>query len=129
MVILQTGCEKYWGTDTKSYLSMQSGLDAEGLDYLLDQGIRCIGIDAWTLDLPAQRMAQKFKETGDHKHLWRVHMHGRKREYLHIEKMCNLDALPAPFGFYLSALPVKLEGATAGWCRAVALIPENGIER
>ena len=47
---LHTGCDRYWGTDTKTYLSMQSGLGISGLDWLLDQGIKCIGIDAWTLD-------------------------------------------------------------------------------
>jgi hypothetical protein len=37
---------KYWGTDTGTYLAKQSGLGVSGLDWLLDQGIRCIGIDA-----------------------------------------------------------------------------------
>ncbi|MCF0237722.1 MAG: cyclase family protein [Sphaerochaetaceae bacterium] len=44
IVILWTGCDKYWGTDTKTYLAMQSGLGISGLDWLLDQGIKCIGI-------------------------------------------------------------------------------------
>jgi hypothetical protein len=28
-----------------------------------------------------------------------------------------------PTGFYVSCLPVKIKGASAGWCRAVALLP------
>lgn len=121
IVILHTGCYNYWGTDTQTYLAMQSGLGISGLDWLLDQGIRCIGIDAWTLDRPVQAMVAAYKQTGDKKQLWPTHMHGRKREYLQIEKMANLEALPKPFGFILSALPVKFEGCTAGWCRAVAI--------
>ena len=39
-----------------------------------------------------------------------------------IERLSNLDALPAPFGFQVSCLPIKLAGAGAGWTRAVAVI-------
>lgn len=122
IVLLHTGCDKYWGTDTKTYLAMQSGLGISGLDWLLDQGIRCIGIDAWTLDRPVQAMVDAYKQTGDKRELWPSHMHGRNREYLQIEKLANLEALPQPFGFTLSVFPVKFEGCTAGWCRAVAII-------
>jgi kynurenine formamidase len=122
IVLLHTGCDKYWGTDTKTYLAMQSGLGISGLDWLLDQGIRCIGIDAWTLDRPVQAMVDAYKQTGDKRELWPSHMHGRNREYLQIEKLANLETLPQPFGFTLSVFPVKFEGCTAGWCRAVAII-------
>jgi len=44
-------------------------------------------------------------------------------EYCQIEKLANLDQLPAPFGFYVSCLPVKIKDASAGWRRAVALVP------
>lgn len=121
IVLLHTGCDKYWGTDTATYLAMQSGLGIEGLNWLLDQGIRCIGIDAWTLDRPVQAMVDAFKSTGDNRELWPTHMHGRNREYLQIEKLAHLEMLPKPYGFTVSALPVKFEGCTAGWCRAVAL--------
>ena len=124
IVLLHTGCDKYWRTDMKTYLAMQSGLGVAGLDWLLDQNIRCIGIDAWTLDRPVQAMVNSFKETGDPSHLWPSHMHGRNREYLQIEKLANLDILPRPYGFTLSVFPVKFEGCTAGWCRAVAIVDE-----
>lgn len=126
IVVFHTGCDKYWGSDTETYLAMQSGLGVPGLDWLLDRGVRCIGIDAWTLDRPVKAMVDAFRATGDKNELWGTHMHGRKREYIQIEKLANLDKLPRPLGFILSALPVKLAGATAGWCRAVALIPEEG---
>ena len=38
--------------------------------------------------------------------------------------VANLDRLPRPHGFYVSCLPVKISGASAGWCRAVAFVPE-----
>ncbi|KUO71270.1 MAG: hypothetical protein APF77_19700 [Clostridia bacterium BRH_c25] len=124
IVLLQTGCDKYWGTDTKTYLAMQSGLGISGLDWLLDRGIRTIGIDAWTLDRPVQAMVDSFKKTGDKNYLWASHYHGRKREYLQIEKLANLDSIPEPYGFFISALPIKIKDGTAGWCRAVAIINE-----
>jgi kynurenine formamidase len=124
IVLLHTGCDKYWGTDTQTYLKMQSGLGIAGLDWLLDRGVKCIGIDAWTLDRPVPAMVESFKKTGDNRHLWPTHMHGRKREYLQIEKLANLEQLPKPYGFLLSALPIKFQGCTAGWCRAVAIFEE-----
>ena len=129
IVLLWTGCDRYWGTDTKTYLAMQSGLGIEGLDWLLDRGVRCIGIDAWTLDRPVPAMAKAYRETGDASVLWATHLHGRNREYLQIEKLGHLEDIPRPHGFYISALPVKFKGATAAWCRAVALIPDDGKEK
>ena len=124
IVLLQTGCDRYWGTDTKTYLAMQSGLGIDGLDWLLGRGVRTIGIDAWTLDRPVGAMAQTYRETGDNRVLWATHLHGRQREYIQIEKLCNLDAIPQKHGFWVSALPVKFKGATAAWCRAVAILQE-----
>ena len=103
---------------------MQSGLGISGLDWLLDQGIKCIGIDAWTLDRPVAAMAKAYRETGDSSVLWATHLHGRQREYLQIEKLCHLEDIPKPYGFWVSALPVKFSGATAAWCRAVAIVPD-----
>ncbi|HML38421.1 MAG TPA: cyclase family protein [Bacillota bacterium] len=121
IVLFHTGCDKYWGTDTPTYMKMQSGLGVEGLTWLLDRGIRCIGIDAWTLDRPVPAMVESFRETGDKSYLWPTHFYGRQKEYLQIEKLANLDKLPKPYGFTISALPVKIKGATGGWCRAVAI--------
>jgi kynurenine formamidase len=124
IVLLHTGCDKYWGTDTETYLAMQSGLGVTGLEWLLDQGIRCIGIDAWTLDRPVASMAAAYRQSGDRTELWPTHIHGRKREYIQIEKLTNLEQLPRAHGFLVTALPVKFQGCTAGWCRAVAIIEE-----
>lgn len=122
IVIIQTGVDKYWGSP--EYLSMQSGLGVKGTAWLLDHGIRCIGIDAWTLDRPAQQMGLEFKKTGDRNELWASHIYGRKKEYLQIEKLANLHLLPKPYGFILAAFPVKFAGCSAGWTRAVAIIDE-----
>ena len=50
-----------------------------------------------------------------------AHRLGHKREYLHMESLTNLDKLPAPFGFKVAAFPIKVEGASGAWVRAVAI--------
>jgi kynurenine formamidase len=120
IVLIWTGCDKYWGTD--KYMDMQSGLGIKGTSWLLDQGVKCVGIDAWTVDRPVKKMVEEFKKSGDNSELWPSHMYGRKKEYLQIEKLANLDQLPKPFGFKLVAFPIKFEKGTAAWTRAVAII-------
>ncbi len=38
------------------------------------------------------------------------------------ERLGNLGAIPKPFGFKVSCLPVKVRNAGAGWSRVVAII-------
>jgi kynurenine formamidase len=46
---------------------------------------------------------------------------GREKEYAQIEKLCDLGRLPRPHGFTVLALPVKVERASGGWARVVAV--------
>jgi cyclase len=55
--------------------------------------------------------------------IWPDRFAGIERKYCQIAKLANLDQIPRPHGFYVSCLPVKIGGASAGWCRAVALAP------
>jgi len=122
IVLLQTGADKRLGSP--SYFE-QPGLGREATLWLVEQGVRVIGIDAYTLDRPFAAMVADYKRTGDGRFIWPAHFAGITAEYCQIEKLANLDALPAPHGFFVSCLPVKIKGASAGWCRAVALIPET----
>src|SRR5689334_7618453 len=120
IVLLQTGCDKR--LQSKDYFA-QPGLGREGTLWLVEQGVRVIGIDAYTIDRPFASMVADYRRTGDGRYIWPAHFAGITREYCQIEKLANLDLLPRPFGFTVSCLPVKIEGASAGWCRAVALVP------
>jgi len=122
IAIIQTGADKYWGT-TK-YLAAQSGLTMEATKYILDQGVRTIGIDGWGLDRPVKKMVEAYHKTGDQKELWPSHFYGRQKEYLQIEKMAQLDHLPGPTGFKVCCFPVKIERGSAGWTRAVAIVED-----
>jgi len=122
IVLVHTGASGRWGT--RAYLE-QPGLGRESTLWLVEQGIHVIGIDAWTLDRSFSDMAADFKRTGDRSVLWPAHFAGLTAEYCQIEKLTNLDEIPKPFGFYVSCLPVKIKGASAGWCRAVAMVPRG----
>lgn len=122
IVLLQTGADKRM--NSAAYFQ-QPGLGREGVLWLVEQGVRVIGIDAYTLDRPFANMVADFQRTGDGKFIWPAHFAGITREYCQIEKLANLDLLPRPHGFWLSCLPVKIQGASAAWCRAVALVPQD----
>ena len=89
--------------------------------------MKVIGIDAYTLDRPFANMRADYERTGDGRFIWPAHFAGITREYCQIEKLANLDLLP-PHGFYVSCLPVKIARASAAWCRAVALVPQDAKE-
>jgi kynurenine formamidase len=120
IVLLWTGADKRLGRP--DYFA-QPGLGREGVLWLVEQGVKVIGIDAYTLDRPFAAMAADYRRTGDGRFIWPAHFAGVEREYCQIEKLANLDRLPRPHGFHVSCLPVKIHAASAAWCRAVALVP------
>jgi kynurenine formamidase len=121
IVLLHTGADKRLGT--VDYYA-QPGLGREEILWLVEQGVRVIGIDAYTLDRPFAAMVEDYRRTGDGRLIWPAHFAGITREYCQIEKLANLEMIPQPHGFYVSCLPVKIANASAGWCRAVALVRE-----
>lgn len=120
IVLIQTGADKRLGSP--AYFA-QPGLGRESTLWLVEQGVKVIGIDAYTLDRPFADMMADYERTGDGRFIWPAHFAGITREYCQIEKLANLDLIPRPHGFYVSCLPVKIERASAAWCRAVALVP------
>ncbi len=120
IVLIHTGAADRWGTP--EYFR-QPGLDRDSTLWLVNQGIHMIGIDAWTLDREFAAQIADFKRTGDGRLIWPAHFAGITKEYCQIEKLANLERLPRPHGFYVSCFPVKIKGGSAGWCRAVAMVP------
>jgi kynurenine formamidase len=112
------------GTDLKApgYESRHAGLRADATEFLVDSGVRLIGIDAWGLDRPFEVMIEDAQ--AGRAQFWESHLLGRRKEYCQIERLANLDALPRPTGFVVSAFPFKLERASAGWTRVVAIFDE-----
>ena len=119
--LVMTGADQH--ITRKDYFSAYPGMGRDATLWLIDQGVKVIGIDAWGFDVPASAMLRNYLRTGDYAHVLPAHMAGRQREYCHIEKMAQLDEIPAPTGFWVCCFPVKIEHGSAGWVRAVAIVP------
>ena len=104
------------------YESRHPGLRRSATEYLVDAGVKLIGIDAWGLDRPFDVMIEDAKS--GQAQFWESHLLGREKEYCQIERLAELDTLPRPTGFTVSAFPFKLERASAGWARVVAIFDE-----
>ena len=122
IVLVQTGAEEAWGTE--QYLVKGAGMDRESTLYILEQGVKVVGIDAWSWDRPLPFLAKEFQETGDPKVIWEAHFAGIEKGYCHMEKMANLSAIGRPHGFQVCCFPIKIKGASAGWTRPVAIIED-----
>ncbi|WP_246084490.1 cyclase family protein [Salinadaptatus halalkaliphilus] len=123
LVFIETGADELWGTP--EYLTAFPGMGAEATKYLVEQGIKVIGTDAYGFDKPFDEMGRRFAEADDDSELWPAHFAGRDIEYCQIEKMANLDALPRRTGVPVTAFPVTIEDASGGWVRPVAFVEED----
>src|SRR5437762_77086 len=103
------------------YVAAGAGMGREATLYLLERGVRVTGTDAWSWDAPFVHTKDKFTQTGDPSLIWEGHKAGREIGYCHLEKLHNLEALPA-HGFTIACFPVKIRGASAGWTRAVGIL-------
>jgi cyclase len=119
IVLLHTGASRCAGT--ARYFTDFVGLDASATHLLLDCGIRVVGTDAFSLDAPFGYMMERFRQTGDRSVLWPAYFAGRDREFCQIERLTNLDVLPAR-GFTVACFPVNVTDTGGGWARAVAIV-------
>ncbi|MGI6854854.1 cyclase family protein [Mesorhizobium sp. 1B3] len=105
----------------EGYVTAGCGIGREATLFLLRQGVRITGTDAWSWDAPFNYTRERVEETGDYGLVWEGHKAGRQRLYCHLEKLHQLELLP-PTGFTVACFPVKIRKASAGWTRAVALL-------
>ncbi len=119
IVVVNTAADAAYGTP--DYVSSGCGMGREATLYLTRRGVRITGTDAWSWDAPFVHTAQKVAETGDASLIWEGHRAGMERAYCHLEKLANLENLPAN-GFEVICFPVKIKAASAGWCRPVAVL-------
>lgn len=119
IVLVNTRASACYGTD--QYLLAGAGMGREATLYLTERGVRVTGIDAWSWDAPFALTARRYSETGDASIIWEGHYAGIEQPYCHMEKLYNLDKLPAS-GFTVACFPCKIKAASGGWTRAVALL-------
>ena len=106
-----------------NYAKIHVGVSADATRWLIEQGIKVMGTDGWGWDTPFYLQAEDYKRNPRPGVLWAAHFVGKEKEYCQIEKLANLDQLP-PYGFKVSVFPVKIQGGSAGWTRAVAIIED-----
>jgi kynurenine formamidase len=121
IVVVNTRAGSRYGE--RDYVAAGCGMGYEATMYLLERGVRLTGTDAWSWDAPFVHTAKKYTASNDASLIWEGHKAGRDIGYCHIEKLHNLEALPAD-GFYISCFPHKIRGASAGWTRAVAIFDD-----
>ena len=102
------------------YLTAGCGIGRQATLYLTGRGVRVTGIDAWGWDAPFAHTRRRWEKTGDASIIWEGHYAGRETPYCHMEKLANLEQLPAT-GFVVACFPHKVRKGSAGWVRAVAL--------
>lgn len=119
IVLVNTRAGKKYGT--KEYLSSGCGMGRQATLYLLEQGVKITGTDAWSWDAPFVHTAARYAKEKNPEIIWEGHKAGRERSFCHIEKLHNLEVLPA-YGFTVSCFPVKIKNGSAGWTRAVAIL-------
>lgn len=122
IVVVNTRAGKRYGQD--DYVAAGCGMGREATLYLLERGVRLTGTDGWSWDAPFVHTKDKYAETKNAELIWEGHKAGREIGYCHLEKLHNLEVLPAS-GFEVSCFPVKIRGASAGWTRAVAIIDDK----
>jgi kynurenine formamidase len=121
IVFIMTGYDKY--RDDERYLRDQPGMTGEATGWIIDRGVKVIGIDCYTFDRPFGAMADDVR-AGKKENLFPAHFIGRDKEYVHIEKLCDLDTVPVRHGFIASVFPTKVKDGDAGYVRAVAIVNE-----
>lgn len=120
IVVVNTAAGAKYGEP--GYTDTGCGMGREATLYLLDKGVRVVGTDGWSWDAPFSFTRERFAKSGDPSIIWEGHKAGRDIGYGQIEKLSNLEQLPAD-GFWISCFPYKIERGSAGFIRAVAFLP------
>lgn len=98
-------------------------MSAKATAYLIDRGVKVMGIDAWGWDTPLPEQIRQAKAANDATVFWEAHLVGQEKEYWHMEQLVNLGALPYS-GFEVAVFPLKIVGASAAPARVLAFLEE-----
>jgi kynurenine formamidase len=121
IVVVNTRAGSRYGED--DFIDTGCGMGKAATLWMLERGVRLVGTDGWSWDSPFSHTKRKIAETGDASLIWEGHRAGREIGYSHLEKLGNLEQLP-PDGFEIVCFPVKVHRGSAGWTRAVAILPD-----
>ena len=119
IVVVNTAAGARYGEE--NFVDSGCGIGKDATLWLLEQGVRLTGTDGWSWDAPFSFTRKRIQEGGSPSLIWEGHRAGREIGYCHLEKLSNLDKLPAD-GFEIVCFPVKVHRGSAGWTRAVAIV-------
>ncbi len=120
IVLMYTGRDQFY--HAPDYVFRGPGVTPEATRWLYEQGIRVMGIDAWSWDEPLDRQARKALMAGGKPGIfWAAHQ--VDLPYAQIERLVNLGQLP-PYGFKVACFPLKIQRGSAGPARVVAIVPD-----
>ncbi len=120
IVLIWTGADKFYGTP--KYFTDYPGIDISAIDFLIDKDIKVFGVDTMGIDRPYRFMLKEFLDSRDPAKFYPAHFYGRKREFIHIERLSNLGALPSASSFKVICFPVRIRKTGAAWARVVAVV-------
>lgn len=116
IVLIRTGRDKLYGQE--DYIHHGPGVTAAATRWMYDQGVRVMGIDAWGWDRPLRMQAAEALERDEGGIFWEAHQ--ADLDYSQIERLVNLDQLPAT-GFMVACFPLPITRASAAPARVVAI--------
>ena len=116
IVLIHTDAGAY--NTEERYRTDHPGMSAEATRWLIERGVRMMGIDAITFDPPVWAMFERRQFWEAHRVMW-------DEEYWHLENLMNLEQIGRPHGFQLVVLPVKWLGSTAAPVRAIAIVEDD----
>jgi kynurenine formamidase len=119
IVVVNTAAGAAYGAP--DYVARGCGMGRAATLWLLERGVRVTGTDGWSWDAPFVHTRERYARTRDASLIWEGHRAGMEIGYCHLEKLHNLEALPAT-GFIVCCFPFSIKGASAGFTRAVAII-------
>ena len=97
IVLIRTDADQAWGSP--AYLVKGAGMTRESTLFILEKGVKVVGIDAWSWDRPLPFQAKEYEQNGDPSIIWEAHFAGIEMGYCHIEKLANLGSIGRSYGF------------------------------
>jgi kynurenine formamidase len=119
IVLVRTGRDAFYGQ--ADYMRRGPGVTAAATRWLVERGVRVMGIDAWGWDRPLHLQAAEALERDEPGVFWAAHQVGAA--YSQIERLVGLAAVP-PTGFRVACFPLRLIGAGAAPARVVAIVED-----
>ncbi|WP_225183910.1 cyclase family protein [Bradyrhizobium sp. NBAIM03] len=117
IALIRTGRDRYQGQ--ADYWKRGTGVGPSATEWLIDQGVKVMGIDQWGWDLPFHHQIRRSRAENRNDLFWSGHLVGRRKPYWHIEQLRGLELLPA-HGFDVGVFPLRLHNASAAPARVVA---------